>query len=60
MKNVRFQAAQARLQGMNARKPAARTVPTALALSEFSRSPRTSRAKLVVMPQDGHGSLVIW
>jgi hypothetical protein len=59
MKNVLLQKAQTRLHGMNARKQIARSVPTALARSEPSKSPRTSRAKLVVMPQDGHGSRVI-
>jgi hypothetical protein len=55
IKKGRPHSAQARLQGMKARQQTASRVPTALARSEFHRSPRTSKAKLVVMPHDGQG-----
>src|SRR5437899_10472938 len=50
--------AEANAQGINARQPIARTVPTALACSECHTSPRIKRAKLLVMPHDGQGKPV--
>src|SRR5262245_51767923 len=41
--------------GISVAQKNANRVPTQLARSEFSTSPRTSSAKLVVMPQDGQG-----
>lgn len=58
MKYSRPLRAQARLQGIRARQKTASSVPTALAWSECQTSPRTSSAKLVVMPHDGQGKPV--
>jgi hypothetical protein len=58
MKNGRPNHAQARFHGISARQKSARSVPTALALSEFQTSPCIKSAKLVVMPHDGHGTPV--
>src|SRR5438445_13438686 len=46
------------LQGMIAIHNTANTVPTQFACIECQTSPRTNRAKLVVMPHDGQGSPV--
>jgi hypothetical protein len=59
MKNGRPKYALARFHGTSARQKSASTVPTAFALSEFHRSPCRSRAKLVVIPHDGHGTPVM-
>src|SRR5690348_15405598 len=56
MNQSRLHSKLARLQGISARPKIANRVPTALAHSEFARSPCISRAKLVVMPHDGQGS----
>ncbi len=45
----------ARLQGISASQNKARSVPTALALSELAKSPFISKAKLVVSPHEGQG-----
>src|SRR5207253_8394136 len=58
MNSDRPRNALVRLQGMKIRQKTASSVPTALARSEFFKSPRTSNAKLVVMPQEGQGSPV--
>ncbi len=42
-------------QGRRSIKKNARADPTGLALSAFPRSPLTIKAKLVVIPQEGHG-----
>jgi len=42
-------------QGRTSIKKKARADPTGLALSAFPRSPLTIKAKLVVIPQEGHG-----
>lgn len=55
MNRGRLHSTLARLQGISARPKSANSVPTALARREFTKSPCTSKAKLVVMPHDGHG-----
>ncbi len=55
MKTVRRFQALTRLQGRNSKHIRASSVPTQLARSELPTSPRTSKAKLVVMPQAGQG-----
>ena len=57
--SVRLQTTLARHQGMSVRQNTASNVPTALARSELTTSPLISRAKLVVMPHDGHGRPVV-
>jgi hypothetical protein len=42
----------------NSRQNTARSVPAALARSEFVTSPRARKAKLVVMPHAGQGCFV--
>jgi hypothetical protein len=49
-----------RLQGMDRTHTRANRVPTTLARAELTRSPRTRKAKLVVMPHDGQGRPVSW
>jgi hypothetical protein len=58
-KSVRLHTKLARHQGMSIRQNRASSVPTALARSELDTSPRTSRAKLVVMPHEGQGTPVV-
>ncbi len=57
---VRPQTTLATLHGRSVRQSKASSVPAALARSEFSTSPRTSSAKLVVMPHEGQGTFVSW
>ena len=47
------------LHGISRTQSTARSVPATLARAELTRSPRTNRAKLVVMPHDGHGIFVM-
>ena len=54
----RPRAALATLHGISPRRNVASSVPTGLARSDATGSPCMSRAKLVVMPQDGHGTPV--
>jgi hypothetical protein len=56
---VRPRSTLATLQGMSSRHSTASSVPAALARSELSTSPRTNRAKLVVMPHEGQGIFVM-
>jgi hypothetical protein len=46
------------LQIRSSRQNTASSVPAALARSEFLMSPRTRKAKLVVMPHAGQGCFV--
>jgi hypothetical protein len=55
MNSGRARIALTTAHGIRASQNRASKVPTELAQSEFSTSPRMSRAKLVVMPHDGHG-----
>jgi len=55
---VRPRSALTTLHGSSRNPNTASSVPAALARSELSTSPRTSKAKLVVMPQEGQGTLV--
>ena len=58
---VRPRTTLATLHGTRNKPRMPSSVPAALARSEFSTSPRTSRAKLVVMPHDGQGIFVrLW
>jgi hypothetical protein len=59
MNTVRPRSTLATLQGISSRHSTASSVPAALARSELSKSPRTNRAKLVVMPQEGQGIFVM-
>jgi hypothetical protein len=59
MNSVRPQTTQARHQGISKRQNPANSVPIALARREFLKSPCISKAKLVVMPHDGHGRPVV-
>src|SRR5207245_8387700 len=45
--------------GITRAQKTASPVPTQFAFIEFQTSPRTNRAKLVVIPHDGHGIPVI-